>query len=109
MSERRLAELVEALRGEVGVDIDDVVYRLPARSVLDWAQALLDSAPDAIVPGLLTDDDAAALYGRLLDEDDPLHLGICEQAGLWLLEQAAARPWWEARRALLSMLDNWPV
>src|SRR4051812_10559363 len=110
MSERRLAELVEALRsGEHGVQIEDVTYRLPARTVLEWATALLDSAPDAILPGLLDPTDAAQLYDRLLDEDEPLDLSVVEEAGLWLLEQVARRPWWETRRALLTALDNWPA
>jgi hypothetical protein len=108
MSEQRLADLVEALRGDqVGVDIDDVVYRLPQRTVLEWAGALLDSAPDAIVPGLLDPTDAEALYDRLMDEYEPLDIGVCEDAGLWLLEQVAHRPWWEARRAILHALDMW--
>jgi hypothetical protein len=110
VSERRLAELVEALRGgELAVDIDGEVYRLPPRSALDWAAALLDAGPDAIVPGLLAPADAEALYDRLLDEYDPLDLVVAEEAGLWLLEQAAHRPWWEARRALLNALDSWQV
>ena len=107
MSTRRLADLVEALRGEVGIDLDGVTYTLPAHTALDWAAALLDPAPDAIVPGLLDPADATALYDRLLDEYDPLELAVVEDAGLWLVEQVAARPWWEARRAVLHALDNW--
>jgi hypothetical protein len=107
MSGQRLTELVEALRGEIAVEIDEVTYRLPPRTVLEWAAALLSSEPDAIIPGLLGDNDARGLYDRLLDEYDPLSLDVVEEAGLWLLEQVAARPWWEARRALLHALDGW--
>lgn len=110
MTGQRLPDLVEALREGTtgtGVDIDGVVYRLPPLTPLDWAAALLDNAPDAILPGLLAPADAQGLYARLLDVYDDLTLTVMEEAGLWLLEQAAARPWWEARRALLAAVSNW--
>lgn len=109
MSSRRLADLVEALRGEVAVVIEGTRYAVPDRGPLEWAGALLDSAPDAIIPGLLDPADAAALYDRLMDEFDPLGLDVVEDAGLWVLEQVTGRPWWEARRALLTALDSWPT
>jgi hypothetical protein len=109
MSEQRLADLVEALRGNPAVDIDGTIYTLPPRTALEWAAALLDGGQDAIVPGLLDPDDATALYDRVLDEYDDLDLDVLEAAGLWLLEEVAQRPWWEARRALLAALDSWSV
>lgn len=109
MSAQRLTELVEALRGEVAFEIEGRRYAMPTRGPLEWAGALLDPAPDAIVPGLLDPEAAAALYDRLMDDYDPLGLDVVEDAGLWVLEQLTGRPWWEARRALLTALDSWAV
>lgn len=102
-------EALDALLGKVEFVLDDRRYRVPEHPVTDWMAVVLDGQPDAVIPGLLADEDARHLYERLLDEEAPLHVGVCEQVGLWLFEEVGGRPWWEVQRALMWALDSWNV
>lgn len=109
MSRGGRRELLDTLRGRIEFELDGRHFVVPEHPVLTWMSATLEAHPDAVVPGLLAEPDARHLYDRLLDYEAPLDLAVCERVGLWVLEEASGRPWWEAQRALMWALDAWNV
>jgi hypothetical protein len=100
-------DLLDALLGRAEFELDGRRYPVPEHPVARWMEAALDPGMDAIVPGMLAEDEQRHLYDRLMDDEEPLDLLLCESIGLWVLEQAGGRPWWEVKRALLWGLDSW--
>lgn len=100
-------EILDALTGRIDFELDGRRFTVPAHPLRVWLQTNLEPYPDAIIPGLLAESDSRYLYERLLEEDEPLDVGICESIGLWVLEQLAGRPWWEVQRGLAWGLDSW--
>lgn len=109
MSAGARRDLLDALKGATAFELDGRTFTVPQRSVLEWMDAIAGGEFDAVVPGLLAEEDARYLYDRLLDEDNPLALSVVESIGLWVTEAVANRPWWEVHRALLWSLDAWRV
>ena len=107
MNSERLADLVGALDGRVSFAIDDRRFTMPQRPIQEWLRALADPAPDAVVPALLDHEDSVALYDLLTDPVDPLDPEVCEEAGRWVMESVAGRPWWEVVRLVRTGLETW--
>lgn len=109
MSRRSLGELAAALFAPVRFVLDDITYTVPEHPLADWLTAIGTGGPDAIVPALLADEDAGALYLRLTDPDEPLPMEVVEGIGFWVLEELCDRPWWEVHRAVGIALSSWNV
>lgn len=107
MSEQRLTELVEALSGRVTFALDGRAYTVPDRPLTVWLTALADGRSDAVVPALLEPADAAVIYDRLTDPEEPMDPDTCEEIGRWVIEQVAGRPWWEVCRLAAVAVELW--
>lgn len=89
-------------------ELDREIYAITGSWRVLLEELTAQSWHDAVLFGLLHEEDADALDDRLQDDGDDLTLLDLRPVAERLVEQATGRRWWVAQRLYASLAADWP-